>query len=104
MREWQATPPVLVAMPAHAQRGGCEPQTWMYFPPGCDAELMMRGRSGAARNRSIDRKVIMDGGKVVRLVRSEGTPRTLDLVDGSVIERSGGSVSWRNNNPGNLKF
>ena len=46
----------------------------------------------------------MDGGKVVRLVRSEGKTRTLELVDGSVIERSGGSVSWRNNNPGNLKF
>ena len=46
----------------------------------------------------------MDGEKVARLVRSEGKTRTLQLLDGSVIERSGGSVSWRNNNPGNLKF
>lgn len=46
----------------------------------------------------------MDGEKVVRLVRSEGKTRTLELADGRVIERSGGSVSWRNNNPGNLKF
>lgn len=46
----------------------------------------------------------MDGQKVVRLVRSQGKNRTLELIDGSVIERSGGSVSWRNNNPGNLKF
>lgn len=42
--------------------------------------------------------------RIVRLVESEGKTRTLELDDGRVIERSNGSVSWRNNNPGNLKF
>ena len=30
--------------------------------------------------------------------------RVVELDDASVIERSGGTASWRNNNPGNLKF
>jgi len=46
----------------------------------------------------------MTQGRIVRLVASQGMTRTLELDDGRVIERSGGSVSWRNNNPGNLKF
>ena len=46
----------------------------------------------------------MSDPKVTRLVSSIGTTRTLEMDDGSIIERSGGSVSWRNNNPGNLKF
>lgn len=46
----------------------------------------------------------MSDPKVTRLVSTEGKTRTLELEDGSVIERSNGSVSWRNNNPGNLKF
>ncbi len=46
----------------------------------------------------------MTQGRIVRLVESEGKTRTLQLEDGRVIERSNGSVSWRNNNPGNLKF
>ncbi|MBX3712083.1 MAG: peptidoglycan-binding protein [Lysobacter sp.] len=46
----------------------------------------------------------MNQGRIVRLVESEGKTRTLQLEDGRVIERSDGSPSWRNNNPGNLKF
>lgn len=46
----------------------------------------------------------MSDDKVRRLVRSEGKVRTLEMEDGSVVERDSGSVSWRNNNPGNLKF
>lgn len=46
----------------------------------------------------------MNDEKVKKLVRTEGKTRTLEMDDGSVIEREGGSVSWRNNNPGNLKF
>ncbi|MDQ1117800.1 putative chitinase [Pseudoxanthomonas winnipegensis] len=42
--------------------------------------------------------------KITRLVSSQGTTRTLELDDGSIVERHGGTVSWRNNNPGNLKF
>jgi hypothetical protein len=46
----------------------------------------------------------MSDEKIKRLVRTEGKTRTLEMGDGSVVEREGGSVSWRNNNPGNLKF
>jgi putative chitinase len=46
----------------------------------------------------------MSDPNITRVVSSVGTTRTLEMDDGSVIERSGGSVSWRNNNPGNLKF
>lgn len=46
----------------------------------------------------------MSDGRIKHLVRSEGKVRILEMVDGSVVEREGGSVSWRNNNPGNLKF
>lgn len=42
--------------------------------------------------------------RIVRLISTQGTTRTLELDDGSIVERSGGTVSWRNNNPGNLKF
>lgn len=45
-----------------------------------------------------------DDSDIVRLVRTEGTTRVLELQDGNVLERSGGSASWRSNNPGNLKF
>jgi len=46
----------------------------------------------------------MSDEKIKKLVRTEGKTRTLEMDDGSVVEREGGSVSWRNNNPGNLKF
>jgi peptidoglycan hydrolase-like protein with peptidoglycan-binding domain len=46
----------------------------------------------------------MGNGTVRRLIEAQGTTRTFEMSDGSVIERSEGSVSWRNNNPGNLKF
>jgi peptidoglycan hydrolase-like protein with peptidoglycan-binding domain len=41
---------------------------------------------------------------VKHLIQAEGTVRVFEMEDGSIVERSGGSVSWRNNNPGNLKF
>ncbi|MBB6572444.1 peptidoglycan-binding protein [Xanthomonas arboricola] len=46
----------------------------------------------------------MSDPKITRVVSSVGTTRTLEMDDGSVVTRSGGTVSWRNNNPGNLKF
>jgi hypothetical protein len=41
---------------------------------------------------------------IKRLVDSVGTKRVYDMADGQTEARTGGSVSWRNNNPGNLKF
>ena len=46
----------------------------------------------------------MNNGVVRRLVHAEGTVRVFEMDDGNIVERHGGSVSWRNNNPGNLKF
>lgn len=45
-----------------------------------------------------------DPKKITGLVRTEGKTRVYQMDDGSVETREGGTVSWRNNNPGNLKF
>lgn len=45
-----------------------------------------------------------DPNKITGLVRTEGKTRVYQMDDGSVETREGGTVSWRNNNPGNLKF
>jgi cell wall-associated NlpC family hydrolase len=42
--------------------------------------------------------------RITRLVSSVGKTRTLEYDDGTIETRTGGSASWRNNNPGNLKF
>ncbi|MEO5736527.1 MAG: hypothetical protein ABIQ82_03610 [Variovorax sp.] len=44
------------------------------------------------------------GAAVTRLVEAAGTKRVYETTDGSTETRTGGTVSWRNNNPGNLKF
>jgi hypothetical protein len=46
----------------------------------------------------------MDEERIERLLRTEGKTRIFAMSDGSVVQRIGGSASWRNNNPGNLKF
>lgn len=45
-----------------------------------------------------------DPHKITGLIRTEGKARVYQMDDGSVETREGGTVSWRNNNPGNLKF
>lgn len=45
-----------------------------------------------------------DPNKITGLIRAEGKTRVYQMDDGSVETREGGTVSWRNNNPGNLKF
>lgn len=42
--------------------------------------------------------------KITALVATQGTNRMYELDDGSWLKASGGTVAWRNNNPGNLKF
>lgn len=39
-----------------------------------------------------------------RLVAVDGTKRVYELANGQTETRTGGTVAWRNNNPGNLKF
>jgi hypothetical protein len=41
---------------------------------------------------------------VQKLLKAEGTTRVYQMADGTVQTRAGGTVAWRNNNPGNLKF
>jgi hypothetical protein len=45
-----------------------------------------------------------DPNRITGLIRTEGKTRVYQMDDGSVETREGGTVSWRNNNPGNLKF
>ena len=42
--------------------------------------------------------------KITRLVATQGTTRVYELEDGNWLAAHGGTVAWRNNNPGNLKF
>ena len=42
--------------------------------------------------------------KVDRLVATYGTTRIFELDDKTWVTAEHGTVSWRNNNPGNLKF
>ncbi|OQS45627.1 glycoside hydrolase family 19 protein [Chromobacterium violaceum] len=44
------------------------------------------------------------GNSVQKLLKTEGTTRVYQMADGTVQTRTGGTVAWRNNNPGNLKF
>jgi|GEM_PF-4903428 len=48
--------------------------------------------------------VIGTQGNIKKLVKTVGTTRVYEMEDGSVETRKGGSVSWRNNNQGNMKF
>lgn len=59
----------------------------------------------SATNTWVQEKTGLDvASGIKRLLAVEGTKRVYELSDGSVETRQGGSVSWRNNNPGNLKF
>lgn len=42
--------------------------------------------------------------KIVSLIATEGKKRIYQMADGSIETRTGGTVAWRNNNPGNLKL
>jgi len=42
--------------------------------------------------------------KVTRLVASQGKTRVFEMDDNTWVTAQHGTVSWRNNNPGNLKF
>lgn len=42
--------------------------------------------------------------KISRLAGTQGTTRVYEMDDGQWLTAKEGTVSWRNNNPGNLKF
>lgn len=67
---------------------------------GGDSLAYKAGRVAGTIMRGVDTA----GGGIKRLLGVDGKRRTYENVDGSIEQRDGGSVSWRNNNPGNLKF
>lgn len=47
---------------------------------------------------------VLSDKKVTRLVATQGTTRVYEMDDGHWVTAQGGTVAWRNNNPGNMKF
>ncbi|TCV97220.1 putative peptidoglycan binding protein [Luteibacter rhizovicinus] len=47
---------------------------------------------------------VLSDKKITRLVKAEGKTRIYEMDDGSHLQATNGTVAWRNNNPGNLKF
>jgi hypothetical protein len=47
---------------------------------------------------------VLSDKKVTRLVASQGMTRVYEMEDSTWVTAKDGTVSWRNNNPGNLKF
>jgi lysozyme family protein len=47
---------------------------------------------------------VLSDKKVTRLVASQGKTRVYEMEDSTWVTAQEGTVSWRNNNPGNLKF
>jgi len=45
-----------------------------------------------------------ESNKIISLIKTEGTKRIYQMGNGATETRTGGTVAWRNNNPGNLKF
>ena len=45
-----------------------------------------------------------ESNKIISLIKTEGTKRIYQMGNGETETRTGGTVAWRNNNPGNLKF
>lgn len=43
-------------------------------------------------------------GKLASFVGGKNTDRDFKRADGAIEQRRGGTISWRNNNPGNMKF
>lgn len=60
-------------------------------------------RAGAVAG-TVMRGADVSVGAIRRLLGVDGTKRFYEKTDGSTEMRTGGTVSWRNNNPGNLKF
>lgn len=62
--------------------------------------------TGAAKAAvgAVKSAVSSDANKIVGLVGVDGKRRIYKMADGSTETRDDGTVAWRNNNPGNLKF
>lgn len=54
--------------------------------------------------KGVVKDVSQSSTKVIELIATKGTKRIYKMGDGTTETRTGGTVAWRNNNPGNLKF
>ena len=67
---------------------------------------IMANKGGAMPSTAVGGGFTGTGGSSAlrRLIKTEGTKRVYELANGQTETRTGGTVAWRNNNPGNLKF
>ncbi|MDO9271378.1 MAG: hypothetical protein Q7T96_19925 [Methylobacter sp.] len=75
------------------------------IPPLADltnkgVDKLKQGADWVGENTTVGRGM----GYIKGLLRTEGKTRVYDKGNGSTEIREGGTVAWRNNNPGNLKF
>ncbi len=70
---------------------------YLQSPPGTN-------RAEAAGQAPAPAQAMASGDTVRKLLKTEGATRVYQMADGTVQTREGGTVAWRNNNPGNLKF
>lgn len=73
--------------------------------PGVDlagkgVDKLKQGAKWVSENTTLGKGM----GYIKGLLHTEGKTRIYDKGDGSTETREGGTVAWRNNNPGNLKF
>lgn len=47
---------------------------------------------------------VMSDKKINKLIATQGKTRIYEPEDGNWLTARDGTVAWRNNNPGNLKF
>ncbi|WP_333838273.1 phage tail tape measure protein [Acinetobacter schindleri] len=74
--------------------------------PAVTAKGLAVGVAKATRDtvKQVVASAASEADRIVRLVATQGTKRIYQMADGSTETRTGGTVAWRNNNPGNLKF
>ncbi|MCD4498551.1 NlpC/P60 family protein [Chromobacterium vaccinii] len=93
--EYQQSPAAAAAKPVQAKPAESKPAAAKPIaPPSATqhaAQAAPASQSAAANS-------------VQKLLKTEGTTRVYQMADGTVQTRTGGTVAWRNNNPGNLKF
>ncbi|MDY6450714.1 phage tail tape measure protein [Acinetobacter faecalis] len=54
--------------------------------------------------KGVAKDTVSSSQKITSLIATEGKKRIYQMADGSTETRTGGTVAWRNNNPGNLKL
>lgn len=72
--------------------GAAATNSWFQESTGVDVGAVSKNAASVAAS------------SIKRLIGIDNTKRVYELADGRTETRDGGTVSWRNNNPGNLKF